>query len=301
MVTQEDRNWLDENDIFDKFIFDRLTGADRVRLQKLIADHSDVNAELELNLMIAAGLRQKGRWEMKRRLQDNLGSGRPYVFSLMSQTSLILKIAAAVVILLGSSFIIYKSFIQTPEPASVAQNELKNEDANKEVMTIPREEKADSEKSTQKLTAKKSVAKPLLEQRPVIAAAPTETIPTVRNQKFRVEASMIPKPNEIKIPLKLEAENKEIEGKLFFRNPIDLSAVNIKETQGEQNGQLTWFYVFYENRVLNIYLDNTTYLTYFKNASLTESLSALTLRTEQVSYVIDVTSKDKFKKAVLKP
>ncbi len=296
MITREVQSWLDENEILDKHIFGTLADADRTRLQRLMNDHPELLEELELSQMIIAGIRQHGRREMKRRLRIGLESVNAPAAS--SSFFVYLRVAAAVMVLLGSSYLVYELFLNNTPAAPVAQDELKKEDT---VATVPKAEKSDSEINSQTFAAKKSAGKPAFDQKPALAAAPAETIVTVHNQKFRVEAAMIPKANEIKILLTLEAGKKEMDSKLLFKNPIDLTAVNIKETQGEQNGTLTWFYVFYENHILNVYLDNSKYLNDFKNATLTESLSVLTLQTSRASYVVDLTAKDKFKKAVLKP
>lgn len=312
MLTEEERKWIDENDVLDRHIFGRLNEEDAARFQFLLDRDPSFREEMEFNAALIAGIRQKGRLEMKQRLQAALKEEAPngemhlHVSShkpaLHENMSFMLKMAAALILLVGGSIITYKLFFDKPVELQFTKKEIKNEEVPAQAVT-PKEEKKQQiiPDDSKKITAKKSTPKQKMEEKPMIAATPPENLMQKHNQKFRVETFMMPKPNEVKATLIHTDSKTEQETIILFKNSTDLVAVNIKETQQEDNGKLQWFYVVYENRILNVYVDNSKYLNLFKNAKLTESAAELQLEIKDASYRINLSSVEKFKKAVLRP
>ena len=312
MLTQEERNWLEENDVLDRHIFGQLTEEEEARLQFLLDKDPSFLEEAEFNTAMIAAIRNKGRLEMKLRLRDALKQemmSEPMqlhksanIPELRQWIPFILKAAAAIIILAGGSVLTYQLFFNKPIEAPIADKEIKREQVPSQTET-PKEElkKETLPDESKKIAAKKSTAKQKTEEKPMIAATPPENLMQKHNQKFRAENFMMPKPNEVKAII-ITAESKiEQETKILFKNSTDLVAVNIKETQLEENGKLRWFYVVYENQVLNVYIDNSKYLTLFRNARLTETATVLQIEAKEAIYTVDLNAKEKFKKAVIKP
>lgn len=312
MLTQEERNWLEENDVLDRHIFGQLTEEEEARLQFLLDKDPSFLEEAEFNTAMIAAIRNKGRLEMKLRLRDALKQemmSEPMqlhksanIPELRQWIPFILKAAAAIIILAGGSVLTYQLFFNKPIEAPIADKEIKREQVPSQTET-PKEElkKETLPDESKKIAAKKSTAKQKTEEKPMIAATPPENLMQKHNQKFRAENFMMPKPNEVKAII-ITAESKiEQETKILFKNSTDLVAVNIKETQLEENGKLRWFYVVYENQVLNVYIDNSKYLTSFRNARLTETATVLQIEAKDAIYTVDLKAKEKFKKAVIKP
>jgi hypothetical protein len=312
MLTQEERNWLEENDVLDRHIFGQLTEEEEARFQFLLDKDPSFLEEAEFNTAVIAAIRNKGRMEMKLRLRETLKTGAP-AEPMQLHTStwelqprqwmpLILKAAAVIIILAGGTVLTYQLFFNKPVEAPIADKEIKKEQVPSQTET-PKEESKQETKTdeSKKIAAKKSTAKQKLEEKPMIAATPPGNLMQKHNQRFRAENFMMPKPNEVKAVI-ISGESKlEQETKILFKNSTDLVAVDIKETQLEQNGKLNWFYVVYENKILNVYIDNSKYLTLFKNARMTETAAALQIEIKGTAYTVDLSSKEKFKKAVIKP
>lgn len=311
MLTDEERKWIDENDVLDRYVFGQLNEEEAARFQFLIDKDPSFLDEVEFNSAIIAGIRQKGRLEMKQRIQWALKE-EPTSAEMHLQTSartpgaresmpFLLKIAAAVLLLIGASVIAYQVFFNKPAEAPMAEDEVIIKTKPAEVKSPKEEIKVpDVPEESKKVTVKKSTSKQKSEEKPMIAATPPENLMQKRNQKFRVETYMMPKPNEITVSLFKTESKTETETIVLFKNPTDLVAVNINETYAEDDGRLKWFFVVYENQILNAYLDNSKYLTLFKNAKLTETSTSLQIDIKDASFVVDLKSAEKFKKAVIK-
>lgn len=309
MLTQEERNWLEENDVLDRHIFGQLTEEEEARFQFLLDKDPSFLEEAEFNTVVIAAIRNKGRMEIKLRLRETLKEDSSVPMQLHKSESapqgrqimpILLKAAATVMVLVGGSVLIYQLFFNKPVETPIADKEIKKEQVPSQTET-PKEESKQETKTdeSKKIAAKKSTAKQKLEEKPMIAATPPGNLMQKHNQRFRAENFMMPKPNEVKAVI-ISGESKlEQETKILFKNSTDLVAVDIKETQLEQNGKLNWFYVVYENKILNVYIDNSKYLTLFTNARMTETASALQIDIKDAKYTIDLTSKEKFKKAVI--
>lgn len=299
MLDNTTRQWLDENEVLERHLLNRLTADETDRLQKLLQSFPELADELEFQKMIIAGIRQNGRLELKERLKSNIAQSKNHsskTFVLYSY----LKIAAVVAVLIGVSWIVYSRIAAKPEPAPSA--DIKKEAPPKELkIEQPKIEKSVDPKTggQQQIASKKSTGKQNVQEKPLIVSTPSETAAVKHKQKLNIESLKFLKPNELTVSVNILDEKKTLETKLFFKNPTDLTAVNIKETQSEKDNQLEWFYVIYENRVLNLYLDNTQYLKVFKNASLEETSERLVIKISSALYTVDLKSKDKFKKAVL--
>lgn len=314
MLTQEERNWLDENDVLDRHIFGRLTDEESARLQFLLDKDPEFQEEFDLNLAMAAAIRNKGRMDLKERLKESLKEDATPVASPMElhRTSkelktqmtmpLWLKLAAAIAVLAGASVVSYMLFFDKPIETPIAEEQIKQEKVPALIET-PKEQPKQPivPDESKKVAAKKGTVKQKSEDKPMIAATPPENLLQKRNQRFHAESLMMPKLNEVDAVVISGEPKVEEPTKILFRNSTDLVAVNITETQSEDNGRLNWFYVVYENRILNVYIDNSKYLTSFRNARLTESGTSLLIEIKDASYTVDLASKDKFKKALQKP
>ncbi len=311
MLTQEERNWLEENDVLDRHIFGQLTEEEEARFQFLLDKDPSFLEEAEFNTAVIAAIRNKGRMELKLRLRESLKTeaSEPLQLHTSSNSSgmrqwvpFILKAAAAIIIMAGCSVLTYQLFFNKPIEAPIADKEIKKEQVPSQTETPKEETKKEIHSDdSKKIAAKKSTAKQKIDEKPVIAATPPENLMQKHNQKFRIENFMMPKPNEVKAVIVTGESKTEHETKILFKNATDLVAVNIKDTQLEENGKLTWFYVVYENQVLNVYIDNSKYLTLFRNARLTETATVLQIEAKEAIYTVDLNAKEKFKKAVIKP
>lgn len=312
MLTEEEKKWIDENDVLDRHIFGRLSEEEAARLQFLLDKDPSFLDEMEFNTAMIAGIRQKGRLELKQRLQETLKEEAPSGdrhLHVSSRTPanretipFLLKIAAAIILLLGGSVVTYQLFFSKPVEVPIADKEIIIKDAPAQIEK-PKEEVKQQviTDESKKIAAKKSTSKQKSEDKPMIAATPPENLMQKHNQKFRVETFMMPKPNEVTATLVNIESKAEQETIILFKNPTDLVAVNIKETHLEESGKLQWFFVVYENHILNVYVDNSKYLTLFKNSKLSESASSLQIEIKDASYLVDLKSAEKFKKAVIKP
>jgi len=297
MLNPNEKFWSEEEERIENYLLGRLDDAENRAFEERMRTDEGLRRSVELNAMILAGIRQKGREGLKERLNKNLGmASTPNV---VSKNQLFfyatLKIAAVIVAGIGIAFLIYRQVAVNPDVQQVTEEtkkEIKNDNAN----AIKDELLTEAKKGDEKNTAKKS---PKVNDKPSVLSAPSEEIPAKRNQRLKSESLKYMRPNELVVNLLEEKEGKTIETKLLFKNPSDLSVLNIQQTQSEQNGQLEWFYVYYENRVLSLYLDNTKYLSYFKNSELAETQSQLRLTVETAQYVVDLSSNEKFKKAIL--
>ncbi|MBX7150889.1 hypothetical protein K1X84_04575, partial [bacterium] len=73
MVDHTTRQWLDENEVLERHLLNRLTADEVGRLQKLLQSFPELTDELEFQKMILAGIRHTGRVELKERLKSNVG------------------------------------------------------------------------------------------------------------------------------------------------------------------------------------------------------------------------------------
>lgn len=308
MLQENDKQWLENNDILEGYIFNRLTPEDKSRLESLLDAEPEVQRELDMTAMIIAAVRQKERAELKERIRAKLNAGssakiltmdnRP---SAVSLTQKVIRFAAAIALLAGGTWVIYHLYTSQHDKAPVTKDDLKTIESPKQQKPVflPKEEKiSEFKEKTDTPKSNGKIRKTLSDKKPALVSVPAETVHVKAGQKFVVNPLLFPKANEVKVPL-ITADNKDTETRIIFKNPIDLSAVNIQQTSADTAGTLLWFYVYYENQVLNVYLDNSKYLTAFKNARILEQKDQLTLQLEKSRYTVDLKPSDKFKKAVI--
>lgn len=310
-MMESDTKWIEQEDILDRYALGRLTPEERSRLDQLLNADEALRRQLEFTLMTAGAVRQLGREELKERLRKRIAESGTPAMSITHSTEpkpillrggLVLKAAAVITAVAGISYLVYRLYFHVPDvepvvretPPARLEDEKPPAPAREEKMMTHRED------SIKPPVAKKSTGKGTTTTRPLTLATPTESIKTKHAQKFKAEAFLLPKTNEVRLTVVSE-DRSEIESKLLFKNPVDLSAVDIHQTHDEKDGTLHWFYVHFDNQVLSVYLDNSKYLGYFKAPRLELSASRLVLQTNGQTYDIDLTSKDKFRKAVLRP
>jgi hypothetical protein len=305
-MNEQDAKWLEQEDVLDRYVLGRLTIEERRRLEQLLASDPDAGEDLALTQAIIAAVRQQGRVDLKERLKNQLRSDGPVLHLIeggatpRSIRPRLLKVAAAILIVAGLSYLVYRVVYRTPE-TPVAEESVKEKASPVQLPTSAEsgaEKPKPSEESAAKgPLAKKSTGKGTIVTRPQTYSAPAETIPAKHSQRFRAEGLLMPR--TIELPLTLIRESRAIESRLRFKNPVDLSAVNIKPMQEEKGGRLLWFYIHFDQDVLSVYLDNTRYTSYFKEPRLEVSAERLVLWTDGYEYRIDLTGPEKFRKAVL--
>lgn len=309
MLTQNDKQWIEENEIIDRYILEQLNVEDKVRFSALLASSEELREETEFSAMVAAAVRQFSRTELKRKIKTAVKeSGIPSASPAHHATRpshywLYIRAAALILIFLGGVWMFYLWMSGDKSPAPITEDQsVKTLPVKEKNLPPPKQEtiseyrepvKKDKPKKTAK-TEKKSE-----EKRPQLLSMPADTMHARSVQKFTVNPALYPKTNEVKASLELTDEKKQIETKILFKNPTDLSAVNITATSEEAGGKLMWFYVHYENQVLNVYLDNTKYLNMFKNSKLIQQKQALLIVLEKSSYQVDMKDQAKFRKAVI--
>ncbi len=305
-MNDRERQWLEQDDVLDRYVLGRLSDEERRRLERLLASDPDAAEELALTQAIVAAVRQQGRVDLKQRLKDQLRSDGP-VLQLIeggatprSIRPRLLKVAAAILIVAGLSYLVYRVVYRTPE-TPVAEESVKEKaspvQSPASVESGAEKPKPSEESAAKGPLAKKSTGKGTIVTRPQTYSAPAETIPAKHSQRFRAEDLLMPR--TIELPLTLIRESGTIESRLRFKNPVDLSAVNIKPMQEDEDGRLLWFYVHFDQDVLSVYLDNTRYTNYFKKPRLEVSAERLVLWTNGYEYRIDRAGPEKFRKAVL--
>lgn len=313
-MSDVDTKWLEENDILDRYVLGRLTAEEKARLEALMLADPERRREVEMTAMVAGAVRQRGRADLKARLRDQIQASGTTA-SVMSfspggrnsgrwlTASWIMKAAAIVTIAAGASYLAYRLFFHVPDVEPVVEKEIPSPALeNGKPLPPAKEEKmmAFREDSAKAPLAKKSTGKGATTTRPLTLSAPTENAKTKGAQKFKAESILLPKMNELKLVVVAE-DKTESESRLLFRNPVDLTAVDIKEASLEKDGRLEWFYVHYEDRMLSVYLDHSKGPVYFKTPRLEIGASQLVLHTNGHAYSIDLTPKERFHKAVLRP
>ena len=303
MLNPNEKVWSEDEERIENYLLGRLNEQEKTLLEQRLRTDEDLRKSVELSAMILAGIRQKGREDLKARLKDQLKGTSSLTSNGSSQDKNLflysgIKIAAAIIAAIGVSFLIYRLMTSNPgvpQATDESQKEMKNENVD-----LPKNGPVadkDDKKDLEKITGKKSTS---VNNKPSVLSAPSEEIPAKRNQRLKGESLKYMKPNELVVTLTVEKEKKSLETKLLFKNPSDLTVMNIQETQMEQDGRLEWFYVYYDNRILSLYIDNIKYLSVFKNSALSETPGHLQMTVGALQYSIDLTSKDKFKKAVLR-
>ncbi|HMZ03605.1 MAG TPA: hypothetical protein PLA15_03550 [bacterium] len=301
MVNPTDRQWLDENEIIDKFVFGRLTDNESIRLNEL-RKNEDFNAMFDRELMTIAALRAHGRIAMKQRIRELLHTSSPLHLSHTANpapgkvmTMRFVWRAAATVAVIAGGLWIYKMNLQ-PAPEVAKKQNIQNEQAP----IVNTDKQAPAQTSTEPGTPSNDVAakrtnKPN-ERKSMIAGQ----LPPSKTDRTR-PAALAAVPHEVYVSISVLNATESTETRILFKNPFDLVAADIRETQEEKDGQLNWFYVYYENRIVSAYLDNSKYVARFIGTHLKEEPGVLIINTPQSKYRVDLTTKEKFKKAVRIP
>lgn len=284
MTTPADRNWIDEQDIFDRHLFGKLSETESSRFQRLMGDDADLRQEWERHVLIVAALRQAGRDGIKQRLKSNLGGGSARTFAW----PVAYKIAAALLITGGLTLVGIRWFSEKPQVANAEPPKEQSVSPETIVNTLIEEKVAEMKQENQDPMAKRATK----------ITPEKKVMPNLPPGKNARETQAMPLPHEVTVRLTVPADNLSMDTRILFNNPLDLAAINIRDTQKE-NGRLEWFYVLYQNRLVHVYLDHAKYLKLFQGASLTESGESLKIQTASALYVIDLRSSDKFRKAVI--
>ncbi len=272
MLNPLDQAWIEEKEIMDRFVFGKLSHDEGTRFDNLLQSDENLRIELSAHLVAIAAIRENGRRQMKARIQELT---KTKSFSI----GIYYRVAAAIVAAAGLSFMLY-TLNRTPVEPIAMEDRLPVVDTVKSIgdknvaKSDPIQDKNEIRRTT-KVSEKKMIA-------------------SIPPGKRDVRHAMT-KPNELTLPLKSANASKEI--RLLFKNPIDLTAVRIKETQSVQDGQLQWFYTHYANDVVNVYLDNAQYYEAFVQSELKEAGGIVSIITAQGTFQWDGTSKEKFVKA----
>lgn len=313
-MSDVDTKWLEENDILDRYVLGRLTGEEKARLEALMLADPERRREVEMTAMVAGAIRQRGRADLKGRLRDQIHASDATA-SVMSfspggrssgrlmTASWIMKAAAVIAIAAGASYLVYRLFFHVPDVEPVVEKKIPSPALEKDKPLPPAKEErmmTFREDSAKAPLAKKSPGKSATTTRPLTLSSPTENAKTKGAQKFKAESILLPKMNDMKLVVVAE-DKTESESRLLFKNPVDLTAVDIKEASLEKDGRLEWFYVHYEDRMLSVYLDHSKGPVYFKMPRLEIGASSLVLHTNGHVYSIDLSPKERFHKAVLRP
>lgn len=291
MIDPTQQQWLDNEEILERFVLNRLSPDEERRLNELRRHHPELENAIALQARVIAGIRVLGRRELRARLAREL-TGKQKGNRIVWTPALFLKVAAALVILAGTAWWV-ATFIQ-PEPdlTPVAESQEK----------IKQPLKADSamEKKSEEIEQPVSVPKKGIRQKPPRLSAPAATTISKQRNKLNAQSMAMLRPNEVSATL-YTATGDTIPTRVFFKNPSDLSAVNIKVPVEDRDGQLESFYVHYEKDQLSVYLDNSRYLSRFQNAVLTDNTTELLITADTLAYRVDLKSAERFKRAVRRP
>lgn len=288
MIDAQDRAWLDDNNILDRHALGKLNAEEEQRLSALRQSDATLDADVRLNAQLIAGIRFLARRQLKARLQSNLGvAPRAQRLHLPA----LLKWAAVLAVATASLWLIIRYTHPLPEKATVTETPLPDKKTDKDSSErIQKPGKQVESVAAQKKSSRK-------QDKPALLSAPTLDQPSKQRRKLNADAIKFLRPNEVSATWIHDADT--VKSILFFKNPSDLAAVNIQETQFETSDTLEWFYVNLEEHALSLYLDNIRYLSRFSDAVIVETPNQLRIRTAAGEYVVDRTSPDRFKKASL--
>lgn len=291
MIDPTQQQWLDNEEILERFVLNRLSPDEERRLSELRRHHPELENAIALQARVIAGIRVLGRRELRARLARELTEkqkGNRIVWT----PALFLKVAAALVILAGTAWWVATFTQPEPDLTPVAESQKK----------IKQPLKADSamKKKSEEIEQPVSVPKKGIRQKPTRLSAPAATTISKQRNKLNAQSMAMLRPNEVSATL-YTATGDTIPTRVFFKNPSDLSAVNIKVPVEDRDGQLESFYVHYEKDQLSVYLDNSRYLSRFQNALLTDNTTELLITADTLAYRVDLKSAERFKRAVRRP
>ncbi len=292
MIDPTQRQWLDEHEILERFVLEKLTEEEERRLAELRRRDPALEEEISLQAKIIAGIRVLGRSDLRQRLEHGIkksSSARYFDF----HPGLILKIAAGLAVIAASWWLVNR-FVQ-PEIKKSPMTESKGEES-----IAPSRVAIDSQSlatQEEEIVAKEPANKPGVRKKPITLSSPAAENPSKRRTTLNVKSMTLLRPNEVSATLYAKSGDTLLT-RIFFKNPTDLTAVNIKDPVREENGLLETFYVHYEKASLSVYLDNSRYLGRFQNARLVEQTQALLLTADTLTYRIDLSPNERFKKAI---
>ena len=215
-----------------------------------------------------------------------------------------IRAAAVILLFMGGLWMFYQWMSGENSPAPIGEDNVKKQEPVKEKVLLPPKQENISE--YREPPRKEKVRRQQVRngksddsRKPTLMSMPADTTHGRSVQKFITDPALFPKPNEIKTTLDLIDETKQVETKIYFKNPTDLTAGDITSAFEEKNDMLQWFYVNYDKTVLSVYLDNTKYLSIFKNAKLIQQKETLLIHLEKTSYQVGLKEDAKFRKAVL--
>ncbi len=309
MLTPEEKKWIDEGEITERYILGQLDPGDKNRFEQLLTSDEELRNELEFEAMTIAAIRQYSRTELKKRIRESLKQSRPAPAMTIQKSAgtgqawMYIRAAAVILLFLGGIWLFYQWMYGDQSPAPIGEDKEKKQEPAKEKILLPPKQETISEyrEPPKKEKIRKQVRNGRSEdsRRPAVLSMPADTAHSRSVQKFVADPALFPKPNEVKTTIDLIDETRQAEIRILFKNPTDLSAVDITVPHEEQNETLQWFYVHYDNTDLNVYLDNTKYLNVFRSAKLIRQKETLLIHLEKTSYQVSLKDDVKFRKALL--
>lgn len=291
MIDPTQQQWLDDEEILERFVLNRLTADEERRFGALRREHPELEREIALQAGIIAGIRVLGRSDLRARLAREI-KGKQGSRRLIMSPALMLKIAAALAIIAGSAWWVSQLIQPKPDLSPVAETQKK--------ATPPR--KTDSLTIQRPVDVEEPVVVPEkgIRKKPTRLSTPAATTISKQRNKLNAQSMALLRPNEVSATLYSSAGDS-IPTRVFFKNPSDLSAVNIKVPVDDNDGILESFYVHYEKDQLSVYLDNSRYLTRFQNTVLTDRSTELLIVADTLAYRVDLTAGERFKRATRIP
>ncbi len=309
MLTPNEIKRIEDDEIVEKYILEQLTEDEKTRFEKLLSTSDELKRELEFTALTIAAIRQYSRTELKKRINESLKQthSSPAMTTqktvLPGQTWMYIRAAALFLLFMGGLWMFYQWMSGEHSPAPIGDDALKKTQPVKEQIMLPPRQETISEyrEAEKKEPVKKNIKQNKSDEniKPQLLSMPADSSHGRSAQKFIANPALFPKPNEIKTTLDLIDETKQMETKIYFKNPTDLSAVDITTTHEVKNEVLQWFYVHYDNQILNVYLDNTKHLNYFKNSKLIQQKDVLLIILEKSTYQVNLKDNTKFRKAVI--
>lgn len=309
MLRQTDKQWLEENDIIDRYLLGQLTEEEIQRFNEVLAYSDDLKDEIAFQATLAAAIREYSRTDIKRRLREAIQKSYPIRMDTAVEKHrtlhywMYIRAAAVILLFLGGLWLLYLRMAEDKSPAPVVEEKTQKNNPVKEEVKLPPKQEVISEyrepQKNEQPVKRVTTRRTTEERKPPVLSAPSDSAHGGYAQKFPINAALFPRPNEVKASLELTDDNLQTETRIVFKNPTDLTAVNLIPSSEDKNGFPEWFYVHWEKPVLNVYLDYTRYLNLFKGAKIVQQKQDLLLLLDQHNYHVRLQEGTKFHKAVI--
>ena len=284
MITPHDQKWIDDQEILERKLLERLNPDEQARLENLLKDNPSLASALDLEAMMIAGIRQKGREDLKNRLKAAVENQT--AFNMPTGSWRLLKVAAAVLVLAGGSIIAYYA-LKPADVSTVAkeQSPVKEQPAVKKV--VPTEDKATEKVQGKEEKEALAVRKPKEKPKSIVAAP--KKPPIFRNR----ESATMPPPKELQVKM---WENQT--AKTAVIKFLDPQGLNVKPAFGESSNTLDWFYASYQTGELSIYVEAQRFSGFFTNAELKIDGQTLSIHTAGLIFLMDLTESPTVRKVI---